>query len=373
MILNNNKLLKTVSSHYNVNLSEVALIGCQHILGTTVDMLDQLFKDGLKPWNTYLIGKCYSTNNSVFNKIKKIGVNIDENSKTFHSHLSYDDQFFEYTNRFINNSLQEIGKLSYKKIIVLDDGGYLISCINARDDLKFDTITAVEQTTSGYEKVSRIGLKFPVINVARSKAKLEIESPIIADIIIKEIKKFFKRYNLKKPDILIVGDGYIGNNLLNKLAKDFMVDSYDLISHNEPFPGVFADTIKKYDVIIGSTGRKIISGDTFKFLKSQTYLISTSSSDREFSAFEIRQKIPEYNECHLDTKSDGLIIANSGFPINFTGGVHSAPPKKIILTRSLLLAGVLEASQITSSKGLIELSQNIQDIIIKNFATDIRI
>lgn len=366
-IKNNKKLLKLVSAHYNTDLSEVVLIGCQHILGTTVDLLKELFSDGLSPSNTYLIGKCYSTNDATFNKIQKMGIYIDSNSRTYNSHLSYDEQFKSFIEEFVHDALKKIEIAQFRKIILLDDGGQLLSCFNTLENIDFHNVSGVEQTSSGFEKISKTDLQFPVINIARSKTKLEVESPIIANIVTKELRKFFNKYHLSHPKILIVGNGNIGKNIFKLLNVKYSVDSYDLMDKISPFPGDIADRINQYDVIIGTTGRAIMSGDDFKLLKPNSYLISASSSDREFSAWEIRKNIPMTNDCHHDINNNEVVIANGGFPINFTGRVHSAPPNEILLTRSLLLAGVLEANSQNYPPGIIELPVEIQKIIVNNF------
>lgn len=363
----NRRLLPLVASRYKEDLSGVVLIGCQHILGTTTNLLKTLMRKGLKASNIYLIGKCYSTNKTTFKKIKRMGIHIDENSLSFDSHKKFDDQFKNYINNFVSQAISNLKDSHYNKIILLDDGGQLISSFNRLDNFDFEKVRAVEQTSSGFEKISSEDINFPVVNVARSKTKLEIESPIIAKVIFGEIKKFFKKFNLHNPDILVIGHGYVGNSIVKLLGKEYVVDSYDLITHEAPFPGIFAEKIKEYDVLIGSTGKSVLQESEFGLLKSRSFLISASSSDREFSAWKIREKLPKNNNPHLDITFGGITIANSGFPINFSGRKHSAPPNKIMLTRALLLAGVLEASRTNHKKGMIELPDKIQKLIVEKF------
>lgn len=364
--LKNRKLLKQVSGRYNQDLSGVILIGCQHILGTTVDLLNELIRNGLKESNIFLIGKCYSTNLKTYNRIKKLGIYIDESSRSFISQEAFDHQFRKYVGSFLNNVLGKISKIKDKRIIVLDDGGQLIELFNKKNLKHFRRTGAVEQTTSGYEKIKKLNLKFPVINVARSNAKLEFESPIIAEIVVKNIGQYFKKNKIFNPKVLIVGKGYVGDKIMNLLSKNYDVDSYDLISHNEPFPSAFASKLHGYKVIIGVTGKNILSKEKYKLLSKGAHLISASSSDREFEAWNSRGGLSE-NNCHRDIQEEQITIANSGFPINFTGQKHSVPPSKIMLTRALLLAGIYEANKKSHDKGLVDLSQAIQIFILNNY------
>lgn len=366
MLNSNNKLLKLVSSQYDSDLSNTSLIACQHILGTTVDLFKTLIRKGLKPSKIFVIGKCYSTNNSVMKKLKNMGINIDENSSSYNSRVPFDEQLKKYVDSFIKNSIKSIDSRC-NKIIILDDGGQVIESFNEIYSHDFTKVAGVEQTSSGYQKLSKINLFFPVLNIARSKTKLEIESPIIANIVVKNIKVFFKKHKIRNPKILLVGSGHVGSGIVKLLSNSYCVESYDIVTHGDKFPGKFAERLHHFDAIIGTTGQSIIEPNEYEMLKRGAVLISASSSDREFSFGEIRKNLPHNSSCHADMTYNSITVANSGFPINFTGRRHSAPPNKIILTRALLLAGVLEASANKYDNGIVELPHAIQNLITKNF------
>ncbi|MFI0477998.1 MAG: hypothetical protein ACH349_02570, partial [Candidatus Rhabdochlamydia sp.] len=69
------------------------MIGCQHILETTHTMFQSLYDFGLKPKNIFLIGKCYSSNLSVWQEMYLEGIQVSLLSFSFESHLTFDDQF----------------------------------------------------------------------------------------------------------------------------------------------------------------------------------------------------------------------------------------------------------------------------------------
>lgn len=343
-------------------LEDTRLIACQHLLGSTFTMFEALFKKGLKPENTYLLGKCYSTNEKVYQKFIQRGVNISPLSKAFDSRMSFDEQFQSYIESFI----KEIEVSKDQKVILLDDGANLI--LFANDFFRgHKRISAVEQTSSGYEKLKNVKLNFPVINVARSEAKLKLESPMIAEVALAKIEACFKKKKLTGPKTLIVGQGSIGKALHYLLKDKYDVEVYDLLTHEMHFPGSFESRLKEFDVIIGATGQSIIIPGDFGKLKQDVMLISVSSSDREFSGAYLRRLNSVTDNCHIDYSVNGINLLNSGFPINFDGGEHSVSPQKIQLTRSLLLSAVLEASQLKDKRGLIELSAKIQKLLIDKF------
>lgn len=360
-------LLKFVSDIYpDINLSNTLVIACQHLLGTTYDLFDEMFKKGLKPENVYLIGKCYSTNKETFHKFVNRGVNVSAYSSEFDSYVSFDEQFQGYIEKFLQEIKTKINTKNYEKVVILDDGGNLILFANDffEDSSNF---IGIEQTSSGYEKIKDINLSFPVINIARSKTKLQYESPMIAELIADKAKKYIKSNGLSNPTILVIGQGYIGKAITEILKRDFSVNGCDNLAHKCDFRGDYRSRLDEFDIIIGAVGKTVLSAGDFGKLKNGVVLISASSSDREFSAVYLRRLESQTNNCHKDFIANKIKLLNGGFPINFDGNEHSLKPEKIQLTRALLLAGFFESISIKDEKGLQELNDNIQNKIIEEF------
>lgn len=355
----------TVKLYPDVDLKDVAVVACQHILGSTLSLFEELFAKGLKPENTYLIGKCYSTSSIVFDTFKKSGVRISSESTAFKSEISFDEQFQNY----IDNFVKEIPDISkFKKVIILDDGAHLL--LYANDFFKdFSNIVGVEQTSSGYHRLKDVRLNFPVINVARSPAKLERESPMIAELIVFKIQEYFQKYNIVDPKILIVGKGVIGEQIHRLLESKHFVMTHDLIQHKSTLVKEYKQSLGEFDVIIGATGNSILEPGDFSNLKKGVLLISASSSDREFSASYLRALCPKMSDCHHDFQINGITLINSGFPVNFNkDSEHSLEPRKIQLTRALLLAGIYQSMKISKNKDtLVDLDVDIQTQIVSKF------
>jgi hypothetical protein len=96
-------------------------------------------------------------------------------------------------------------------------------------------------------------------------------------------------------------------------------------------------------------------------------LASSSSSDREFSAVELRRLLPKSANCHENIYVNGIHLLNSGFPVNFNGLKEVELPEDIQLTRSLMYAAVCSRIINHDKKGLIELNTDIQQKIISKF------
>ena len=339
------KLLDHLQSKFkDVNLSNVALVSCQHILQSNYITLEYLFKLGLKPENTFLLGKAYSSNKKVAEQLSSIGVNVHPHSFSFDSHESYDFQFQKYTREFIFEITESIKKLNgIDKIIVLDDGGYLISKINPSTFQK--KIVAVEWTTSGYRKLLGVDLEIPVLNMARSKTKLAIESPIIGLGVVQKIKKQYPKIFSSDKKALVVGAGPIGLSVkksLSEFQKNSDVVDLDFSLANET---------DNYDLIVGCTGENIFGEKDLEKVDG-VLLVSASSSDREFSAVEIRKKFPKNNDPHKEYVDEHATLANSGFPINFDGNMQFLPLEKIQITLGMVFASVCVCASQSLENGM---------------------
>lgn len=352
------------SKNKSVDLSEYSLIACQHLLGTTIDMIDVLVNQGMKVSNIWIIGKCYSSNREVFDLLIHKGINVSADSFSFDSKQTYDKQFQAYILHFLKEALNS---LSTKKIIILDDGGFLIDAFQSENSNVYNSITSIEQTTSGFDRLNGKSIPFPIVNIARSAAKLDIEAPIIAEKVVEQILSTFDSYYLTNPNVLVVGNGAIGTHIAKQLrSKNFSVSVCDILQNLCDFDGDYKKELHTFDVIIGATGKTIISSDDLSTLKENVLLMSASSSDREFDSVYIRAG-QNIKNCHDNIERNGIRLINCGFPINFKNGAkHCVEPEKIQLTRALLLAGVFQSIH-EEKNGMVALNSEIQKELLKQF------
>lgn len=350
-----------------INFENVLVIAVQHILETNLAMFEYLFNMGLKPENTFLIGKCYSTNKEVMEKFRKKGVYVHNGSVKFDSHLSFDSVFESEVRNFLKLIQNKVDFQNYKKVLLIDDGGYLVNIGNSLIE-NTANVVAIEQTSSGYNKLRKINLKFPVINVARSNAKLDYESPFIAELVANKLSDKIKFHKLKPKNVLIVGAGPIGKNLIKILKEKLDTHIYDLHQHISDFGKTkLENIISAFDLIIGASGNEIIGDKSYGKFKKDVILASASSSDREFSAVSLRKQAPKITDCHKDIFVNNIWLFNCGFPLNFDGNKNSVSPEKIQITRALMLSAICLAMVNKYQKNFIELDPKFQKLIIKKF------
>lgn len=341
----NDSLLHYASKlHPDINLRSTYIIGEQHLVSSTFELIKELFKKGLKKENISLIGKCYSTNPYVYAKMVAEGIDVSLNSLTFNPLVSYDSQYKQAIDTFYKERLQLISKKKVDKVIVLSDGGTLNEVLQREYRSFSSKLIGVEQTSSGYERLKKLRLHYPIVNVARSEAKLQHESPFIARISLERLFLNLRLLDLRPRKILIIGNGAVGGQIFNLLQSSYEVEIFDIdqakstISKEE-----FVKLLPYCDLILGCTGKKILSSSHYKLLKNNAILASLSSSDREFDAVRIRSRYKgKMTDCHQHLYVDNNYLMNCGFPIIFDSSYDIIDTQEFQLTRSLLLLGILQ-------------------------------
>ena len=362
---------ETLSRFLKKTLETTYFIGVQHILETTHSMFRSLYQYGLLPKNVLLIGKCYSTNLEVFSEMRDDGIYLSDDSLAFDSHDSFDHQFDKYVEKFFRLTVRKILNSNAENIIVLDDGGKFIKHLQGLNIQKVN-IVGIEQTSAGYHQIKNLSLPFPVINVARSPTKLLLESPMIAEATAHRIRKTFCNLSIFPQKVLILGGGPIGEAIFNYLSKDYYVKIFDANPKISQIKNSLLDEIiTEFDCIIGSTGTVSFPKEFHNKLQEKTWLIISSSSDREFDAIHLRKYLPKIHDCHSTVENGKIFLANCGFPVNFDGERENIHPDQIQLTIALIVGGIIQAlhTKQNQNKSIIPLSQDIEDFISKTFVS----
>lgn len=362
----------TASLYSGIDLSQVYALCAQHLVSTTYSLFHTLLQLGLQPSNLAAIGKCYSTDPDAVAEMQKIGIDICESSTSFNSHTSFDQQYRQNIKKFIRSRILTLKKSKLKKIILLDDGGELL--LEANTTLGDDPrLIGIEQTSSGYHKIKQQKLNFPVINVARSPAKLNHESPIIAKLVLKSLGTSLTNLGLKPGKALIIGNGPIGSHISRVLERTHEILVFDQDPDKSHIKSEnVQNALKTSDLIIGCTGTPVLDPKEFDCLKKNAILVSASSSDREFQAHSLRKRIPLVSDCHQHLLIEGKWLINCGFPINFSSHFREIDSDELQLTRSLLLSALLQATNgldITAHKRFISLDpENQRNILLKYYS-----
>lgn len=342
-------LLERVFSHYSElphDVSKYVLVCCQHLLEPQEKMFDKLIAFGFKPENIYLLGKAYSTNQGILSELQAKGVHAVQPAFSCTAFDVEHKRNCEALEKQIPNDAE---------CVILDDGGQLIEVFLERQK---KVVFAVEQTSSGFRKLENKNIPFPVINVARSQTKLVQESPFIAKNGYERILEYFNG-NIPRP-VLVVGLGPIGEALTSVLKDNgISVDGFDIrLGHTNLIKRIQE---QKPAVIVGATGSNIVTKEDIEILGSETmFLISISSSDREFPVVEFRNS----GSVHQNVKYKNLTFVNNGFPISFCGKRNEIDPAEIEKTISLLGGSVMHGIiRPISGEGLVDVPQELESLI----------
>lgn len=343
------------------DFSKTIIITCQHILSPQKEMFSQLIKIGFLPQNIYVLGKAYSTNREVLKEIKNMGIFITQ--PKLQKDISFDNQHKENCSNLIKKTKPE--RKNIENIVLLDDGGVLIEQFIKQYKHSNKNIFATEQTSSGFRKLENKKVNFPIYNVARSKIKLELETPHIIELGIKRIKEVFNVYKLKNPNILVVGLGPIGIELKNKLQEVYSTISYDKIHGEKSIINLIVEN--NIDVVVGATGSQILSHKEIVLLNNKlnkrVFFISISSSDREFEIWKLKDLFKENKGIHNDVVYKNITVVNNGFPITFKGNYFESTPKQMERTICLLFSGVCLSLIENNKKGFIDFPETITELL----------
>lgn len=361
-----NKITDLFKDQSKEALRKVYICGCQHILEPQGKMFELLSDFGIPKDNIYILGKIYSTSTEIFNELKIDGFNVEQ--PLFDLKNSFDAQHVANCLNLYSLFIKNVPEGS--QIVVIDDGADMLNIFNKNfSDIKNKfNIIGIEQTSSGFRKLEKEQLNFPVINVARSPIKLDKESPLIARLGCDRINDVIKSYSIDEPRILVIGLGPMGNNVQLILKEE----GYFVIGHdtNLNAQDEIVDLVKEnsINIIVGVTGTSLITEEQVKRLSEiipkKLYLISMSSSDREFPSSFLRQGSLENSLIHSDAQWENIILVNNGFPITFKGKRYESTPLEIERTIALLYGSTLYASLNTiSENGFVEVPEIVTDAI----------
>ena len=380
-----------------IDLSDVAIAAVQHVQGSTAAMLNHFHQLGVPFSNMYVLGKSYSTHPSVMHLLGELGAYVHPGSTLFEAHRltsDYREQLRIFAQELLHRVVAELPRSRARRLLILDEGG-IITPFARTCDLP---VCAVEQTRSGARFLAGIDdLRFPIVNVAESEAKLRHETPLIARTIIKALAL---RMAYHRPDLqldalraVVVGYGVIGEAVARALrtagAAVAIHDEDEARTAVGRKAGFAAPDLSvsgsQADVVIGCVGKSWPSERLADCLPDNALLACASSANVEFLGFlrtALRQSngtFPEveaarsglpwghddYGVEHAPGKRSWLL--NAGFPVNFDGSIDVIPPRLMQLTRALMVAGALQALEGDPRHGLVPLRASDQAFLVDSF------
>jgi S-adenosylhomocysteine hydrolase len=376
------------------SLKGTVLLACQHLLGSTATQFAYLHRLGVEWQDMYIVGKPYSTSRIAMMWLQQQGAHVHPFSLEFPSEAARNASWFESALASAVSDLvvgirERLGEEPDEagKVLVMDDGGMVIDTLDSKRGIEPHHVVAVEQTTGGMNRIAQRKLAFPVVDVAGSTSKLTLEAEQIADSIVKEmavrIRRIRGRCDLAAERILLIGFGPVGAWVATALGRAGAraLTIYD--NENRKLAIARASgyrialslrrAIKSSTLIIGCTGERAFPQAYDREIAADTILFSGSSGNFEFNglvASRVRdrlmtiEKFPfrgvtrsSFSRVHDDYRSSArkaqgrFWVANAGFPVNFTGGLDPIPTRDIQITRTLMIAGAIQAKSLVGAAG----------------------
>ncbi|MBK7861026.1 MAG: hypothetical protein IPJ65_20950 [Archangiaceae bacterium] len=397
------------------------LFGLQHLMATTAQLFNGLEKLGVEAKGSRVIGKIYSTNFRVAAELEGKGMVVDGVSRTIAAGESFNEEMdsaIEYQlTRLIDTlpqptcTLGRDGKSELEwaepprpQVLLIDDGAEAIRILHQKFPEWAPFFACVEQTRRGariaHELADRGELKCAVVNVAEAWAKLERESPMIAESVVREVERKLdrlERTGLPPPkEATVVGYGAVGAHVAATLrARGLTVHVYDQNPErmkNLP-PGIIGHTdkhaaLEHAGLLVSCVGERTLWPEDYDALPDGALLVNAASADdelgpqdllkqqkrlvtldRERDAWSVFRGQPicvgkpdavAHSDAviRLDSGKELLLVSN-GYVVNMTGERDPIPPRYIQLTRSLLMMGALTATRATGP-GLIDVPEDWQ-------------
>ncbi len=350
------------------NPESVMVVMYQHYLRTTVDLVLSMVELGVPADQIYCCGKNYSYNEEVHQHllamgIKSYGCPVVEIPGTSRANM------LRLMQHMLKVASEHCRTQRLATVVIISDG--ILAVEEAIDeDWGSAKLAGVLQTGSAHYSVGQLSKPIPLVDIAYSAAKSKLELPLIADLAVSVIQEIIN--NLQEVNSVgVVGMGNLGSNIFARMraaCPDLTISchgsSADTGAHS--FEKPFKQLLEYSDLIIGCCGRDVFvnqSGVVDDILRgklgSKTFA-SVSSGDYEFLTLLRRgadaggwRKIDQDNdEVHatllypsLNSKY-GIRVIKGGYPINFNRTGTSLDERFVQLTRALLLAAFVQATNI---------------------------
>lgn len=387
-------LLQQLSQRYEIRkrrpFKNYTILAVQHVLGSTVPLFHCLEAGGVDKSRMFIIGKAYSSHPYAIDALRASGYHVNVAMEGYTPFSSYENTLQTCIRQTLLKLIQ-VKNPEDEPVLLIDDAGKAIQLLHTEFETLAHQFKCVEQTTRGIRALNNISLSCPVINVARSRAKILYEAPLIAESMILELIKGLKQWNdifsILNHTAFLIGYGTIGKQVAARLIKmGFHVIVFDneptnLLSAQEAgytFVRDRLDGCAQSGLIIGCTGSRSLPPSDWRMLNPGTLLVNMASSDIEFEPwYWYHQATPVFsrnsdgqissnpwqNLYRIDLGETFVFLANGGFPIDFSGDIDPIPPSQIQLTRALLLGGALQVIN-CDQPGIIEMDNDIQELIL---------
>jgi S-adenosylhomocysteine hydrolase len=292
-----------------------------------------------------------------------------------------------------------------RKLLVLDDGAYFLEAAMAFSR-QFREVAIVEQTTRGLIKLDdnrslrAYAEAFRIVNVARSKPKLALESPWIGAAVLLALEKHLRDLGSLAPQFrvnraslcLVLGYGTIGRQVAHYLRSFVQVHVFDAkaIRRKQAAHDGFPIWSREYGpgalkLVVGCSGRHSFGVEDYRSLDSHAVLVSASSGSVELSRNDFIDFASTSRIDDIFIETDRLledrihqalwmrlvdrraVFLNAGFPINFDGRLNCIPARYMQPTALLMVQGAVQALS-SPEPGLVPISRKFSRNLTRAFS-----
>lgn len=406
------------------------IIVAQHLFPTTMGLVDALLKNGLARDKLHLIGKSYSTHERTYAALLGQGIDVDSSSRQDH------DLAEDAAVRLAGAARRQLAKIfsgvseaelndaaARPRFVLFDEGGKLIETLHKEFPRYAKLCIGVEHTDRGMQlldDLERAGGKvlLPVVDMARSTAKKQFESPAIGESVVFHTELELRELGAQpqKLEACVIGYGAVGKATADALRRRgyavFVHDVDPAALQRARADGCEvpagdertrrAAALAHGHLVFGCTGRTVIHPDEFaSLLPNGAILTNAASGTHELGVHDLgdaqlaRRTAPErlrhdgmatttFRGSPIATgpflapgKHRHLVFANEadseqhylvlrgGAVVNMTRGM---PPEIVQLTLGLVLTSVLQAAQQARSgemkPGRIALQDAEQQVVV---------
>jgi len=383
-------------------LAGVTALLIQHQLGNQVPMVEALIALGLEPGAITWLDVPYTSSSRVRHHLADV-CRIPLDNFWVHRYRAL-DTYGTYQRRRVQELVRDTLRRSPERLIVLDDGAYFIEAA-ATFKRRLPHLAVVEQTTRGFIKISGnaalrlFGESIPIINVAGSTPKLDLESPWIGKAVsaalqhhASALRSLRDTYSLDRSTrALVLGYGAIGQHVAKELRGRHTVHVHEpdrrrarraVADGFTPWDRTDLDT--KFGLVVGCSGRRSLGVGDYVYLEDRAILASASSGSVELSrgAFIDLAATSGADDIWIDTQGlhedqihrplfinlvdREVAFLNSGFPVNFDGRVNCIPARYIQPTSVAMVQGAVQAAAATQP-GCVQLDREFCHWLHRSF------
>ena len=339
-----------------------------------------LSKLGLPLENVFLVAIPYSAKQPVLDALRRLRVNVWQPG----------DYPFERELREAVQAGYEHSVANKTRIAVVEDGGYVVPLIHQSEyaHVLKRVSGAVEQTANGIWIDQELDLKIPVINIAQSQIKADLEAPLIGQSVVNNISRLLQQLppgeSLYRRPVLVVGMGSIGLQVAEHLVgrpNEARLTVYDVDGTKreaataagfQVIDGAsLLDRLKAAKIIIGCTGKVWLDTEKLLSIGHNAVVVSASSKRMEVDWDALRNSTMgeprpvRVGKLYPLASGNTVALLADGLPVNFFDN-DSVPNVDIQFINGLLAYGTALASCGDFEPGIVPVAEQVQNVLRKH-------